>query len=451
MVDEAKASSPPALPQAEAWSMKILIAYYSRTGQTEKVAEAIQTELKRRGHSVDIEKVRPIKERSWRGWFFLRIFKAEVPIREASIKNVSNYDIICLGSPNWSRLSLPLASYIKELNGLEYKNVGVFRATTLWPRVEQYFFSAYLFDLTFSNALHKKGARIIDSVLFSSFFKIRSVDSDFGRKTLKSFCDNLERPITSPKDYFLGQKEVENTRLLLVLFSSLLLVSLVFQAFSSIWGTAIFTWQEYFSLFIISLFSYLAMLIMMAGKTGFFFAKYIAGLTLVSLLTITTLFLSPELGRFILLGYVLIFVLFSFFYDPGAVFFVGAITFFGYLYLLFNYPLRELLHPAVDISFIFFSMGLVGFITKDLRVHYISLLEAQEEMETARTALEVKVAARTRELEEFSKRLEGEVKEKTEELQKRIEELERFQRLTVDRELRMIELKKEIKKLKKEE
>ena len=156
MVDEAKASSPPALPQAEAWSMKILIAYYSRTGQTEKVAEAIQTELKRRGHSVDIEKVRPIKERSWRGWFFLRIFKAEVPIREASIKNVSNYDIICLGSPNWSRLSLPLASYIKELNGLEYKNVGVFRATTLWPRVEQYFFSAYLFDLTFSNALHKK-------------------------------------------------------------------------------------------------------------------------------------------------------------------------------------------------------------------------------------------------------------------------------------------------------
>ena len=80
---------------------------------------------------------------------------------------------------------------------------------------------------------------------------------------------------------------------------------------------------------------------------------------------------------------------------------------------------------------------------KDLR-------ESQEALEEAKTVLEIKVAARTRELEELAQSLEEKVKEKTKELQERVAELERFQRLTVGRELKMIELKEEIKKLKEE-
>jgi len=45
--------------------------------------------------------------------------------------------------------------------------------------------------------------------------------------------------------------------------------------------------------------------------------------------------------------------------------------------------------------------------------------------------------------------LEEQVKERTKELQEKVEELERFHRLAVGRELKMIELKKEIEKLKK--
>ncbi|MBL7150168.1 MAG: hypothetical protein ISS84_00860 [Candidatus Pacebacteria bacterium] len=76
--------------------------------------------------------------------------------------------------------------------------------------------------------------------------------------------------------------------------------------------------------------------------------------------------------------------------------------------------------------------------------------EKTKELEEARTILEIKVKARTRELEELARRLDEKVKEKTKELQERVEELEKFQRLTVGRELKMIELKKEIKKLKTE-
>ncbi|MDP2737066.1 MAG: PAS domain-containing protein [bacterium] len=52
-----------------------------------------------------------------------------------------------------------------------------------------------------------------------------------------------------------------------------------------------------------------------------------------------------------------------------------------------------------------------------------------------------------RKLEELTKNLENQVKKRTEELQQRVSELEKFHELTVGRELKMVELKEEIKKL----
>jgi len=80
---------------------------------------------------------------------------------------------------------------------------------------------------------------------------------------------------------------------------------------------------------------------------------------------------------------------------------------------------------------------------KDLRESYSAL-------EEAKTVLEIKVKARTRELRELAEGLEEEVKRRTAEVQERMKELERFHKLAVDRELKMIELKEEIKKLKEE-
>ena len=79
-----------------------------------------------------------------------------------------------------------------------------------------------------------------------------------------------------------------------------------------------------------------------------------------------------------------------------------------------------------------------------------SLGESQAALEESKTVLEIKVAARTRELKELAERREEIIAERTKELRERIEELEKFHRLTVGRELKMVELKEEIKKLKKE-
>ena len=52
------------------------------------------------------------------------------------------------------------------------------------------------------------------------------------------------------------------------------------------------------------------------------------------------------------------------------------------------------------------------------------------------------------EIKKYRESLEEQVKERTKELQEKIDELERFYHLAVGRELKMIELKEEIEKLK---
>lgn len=77
-----------------------------------------------------------------------------------------------------------------------------------------------------------------------------------------------------------------------------------------------------------------------------------------------------------------------------------------------------------------------------------ALKESRTTLEESKDVLEVRVLARTRELQDLTKSLEEKVEERTKELQKRLSELERFYRLTVGRELKMVELKKKIERSK---
>lgn len=86
--------------------------------------------------------------------------------------------------------------------------------------------------------------------------------------------------------------------------------------------------------------------------------------------------------------------------------------------------------------------------TKELEKKTSELIKAKMNLEEAKSVLEIKVKARTRELSELNKTLEEKVKGRTTELQERIEELNKFFKLMVGRELRMIELKEEINRLK---
>jgi methyl-accepting chemotaxis protein len=92
------------------------------------------------------------------------------------------------------------------------------------------------------------------------------------------------------------------------------------------------------------------------------------------------------------------------------------------------------------------------------------LFEYSFALEESKKVLEIKIKARTKELRELIERQEEIIKERTRQLQEKIQELEKtkkelekkltelegFRRMTVGRELKMIELKKEIKRLRDE-
>lgn len=89
--------------------------------------------------------------------------------------------------------------------------------------------------------------------------------------------------------------------------------------------------------------------------------------------------------------------------------------------------------------------------TKELEAKTRELEKTKKELEEAKTVLEIKVRARTRELRELNETLEEKVQIRTKELQDKVDELNKWYKLTVGRELKMIELKKEIEKLRKKE
>lgn len=90
----------------------------------------------------------------------------------------------------------------------------------------------------------------------------------------------------------------------------------------------------------------------------------------------------------------------------------------------------------------------ISLITNDEILEVVENLKKMvRQLEESRAVLEIKVEARTKELRELAESLDEQVKERTEELEVKIKELEKFQEAAIGRELKMIELKKEIKKL----
>jgi len=120
-------------------------------------------------------------------------------------------------------------------------------------------------------------------------------------------------------------------------------------------------------------------------------------------------------------------------------------------------PLFELLQAAkevgegnLDVKIKIPTKDEIGQLAEEFNQMIKKLKESRETLEDEKKVLEIRVKARTRELEELAKTLDEKVKERTKELQERISELEKFHRLTVGREIKMVELKNRIKMLEEE-
>jgi flavodoxin len=93
--------------------MKTLVAYYSRSGKTEKIAEAIQTSI-----GGEIERILDQKDRSGiLGWLSAGRdagSKNLTAIKKVE-KNPADYDVVIIGSPTWGgTVSTPIRTYINQ-------------------------------------------------------------------------------------------------------------------------------------------------------------------------------------------------------------------------------------------------------------------------------------------------------------------------------------------------
>lgn len=109
---------------------KVLVVYYSLTGNTKFVAEHIASEV-----NADIEEVKPIKDLnpdsgSKYFWGGMKAKMKSKPKLEDLKYNPLDYDLVILGTPVWAwTISPPIRSYCSDFN-LEGKKIALFTSSS---------------------------------------------------------------------------------------------------------------------------------------------------------------------------------------------------------------------------------------------------------------------------------------------------------------------------------
>jgi flavodoxin len=101
-------------------SMKVLIAYYSHTGNTQKVAEALKAAT-----GADVTRIEPVKDTNYLFKCFNAMRKKRTPIKPCTT-DLKDYDAVVVGSPVWaSGAPMGVNQYLDELKNAEGKKYAV--------------------------------------------------------------------------------------------------------------------------------------------------------------------------------------------------------------------------------------------------------------------------------------------------------------------------------------
>lgn len=214
--------------------MKMLCAYFSRTGHTKMLMKEIVSRLEKRGHSIEWEKIKTsektsrfaellkdlhnypgvfasIFKKSWRNHLTDTYIQTEEDIQPLAVPDISRFDRIVIAGPKWARISYPVARYITSVQGLAGKKVGsvstfggpplrVFEIELIEKSMNRLLEDAGAFavaHLGISSAYHELGLmplfRCISRIRFCKPVKYFSIGTGYANKEIDFFCDQLER------------------------------------------------------------------------------------------------------------------------------------------------------------------------------------------------------------------------------------------------------------------
>lgn len=118
--------SPAHAAEAKAGGAKVLIVYYSRSGNTRDMAKQIQEKVG--GDIVELQTVQPYPSeyKATTEQAKRELESNYFPPLSTKIENIGAYDVVFVGSPNWwSTMAMPVRTFLSE-NNLSEKTVVPF-------------------------------------------------------------------------------------------------------------------------------------------------------------------------------------------------------------------------------------------------------------------------------------------------------------------------------------
>lgn len=158
---------------------RLLVAYFSYTGNTRRVAEALTKRLRT---SCDVETVEivPTRKRAYLHWLAYSF----VPDSEVDIENpgidVSAHHGVLLGFPKWTFSCPPLNRFIHKLSGITVPKFFLFMTCGGFD------------EERFLRSFGRKFARIGCNVVESLTVKRRQISGEAYRTLLESFVKKVE-------------------------------------------------------------------------------------------------------------------------------------------------------------------------------------------------------------------------------------------------------------------
>ncbi len=106
--------------------MKIGIVYYSRTGNTKKIAKTLEEKIKQKKAEVDLIEIEHEKRPGFFSASRVALKNKDLPIKNKDF-NLDKYDLILTGTPTWAGRPSPyIKSYLKNVEKLKGKKAAVF-------------------------------------------------------------------------------------------------------------------------------------------------------------------------------------------------------------------------------------------------------------------------------------------------------------------------------------